>query len=184
MNDRIDGKATQSVSVGAGAGRGDAIVAKGRWSVECRDADGALVWTREIENLITTAGLNKILTEALKGSSYTAAWYAGLVDNSGFSAYDAADTLASHAGWTEFSNYTGNRKAITFGSAAGGVLASSAIATFTIGGAGTLDGLFVADVDTGTSGTLLSAGAFTGGDAPVASGYVVTATYQITLVSG
>lgn len=145
-----------------------------------------LVWEREIENLITTAGLNDVLTKYLKNGTTSAAWYVGLVDNAGFSAYNAADTLASHAGWTEWTDYTGNRKAITFGTAAGGVLASSSIATFTVSGATgteTLDGMFVCDVTSGTSGILLSEGAFTGGDAPVANGYVITATYQLTLAS-
>jgi hypothetical protein len=144
---------------------------------------GTLVeaWERTIDNLIPTAALNDILTKYLKNGTTSAAWYVGLVDNTSVS-YSAANTLASHT-WTEFTSYSGNRKAITFGTAAAGVLASSSIPTFTASGSGTLDGLFVCDAATGTSGVLLSEGAFTGGDAPVANGYVLTATYQLTLAS-
>lgn len=145
-----------------------------------------LVWERTIDNLLPTAALNDILTKYLKNGTTSAAWYVGLVDNAGFSAYAAGDTLASHAGWTEWADYSGTRKAITFGTAASGVLASSSIPTFTVAGATgteTLDGLFVCDATSGTSGVLLSEGAFTGGDAPVVNGYVLTATYQLTLAS-
>jgi hypothetical protein len=90
--------------------------------------------------------------------------------------------LATHAGWTEFTNYTGNRKAVTFGSptlADPSVINNSGSpSSFVIsGGGGTVAGAFLASVATGTSGILFSEGDFTGGDKIVASGDTVNVTY-------
>lgn len=161
----------------------DLLRAAGRWKVRCHDKDGNLVWTRHIKNLVTTQGLNALLDTLFDASGYTASWFAGLVSDSGFSAYAAGDTLASHAGWTEFTSYTGNRKAIAWGAAAAGVIASSSIGTFTASGTGTIKGLFVTSAETGTSGTLFAEGNFDEGDAPVASGYVITCSYELTIAN-
>ena len=48
------------------------------WEVVCYDSSGAEKWREVNENLVTTEGLNDILTKYLKGSSYTATWYVGL----------------------------------------------------------------------------------------------------------
>lgn len=161
----------------------DLLRACGRWRAQCRDKDGNLVWTRTIENLVTTQGLNALLDTLFDASGYTASWFAGLVSDSDFSAYAAGDTLASHAGWTEFTDYTGNRKAITWGAAAAGVIASSSIGTFTADDTGTVKGLFVTSAETGTSGILFAEGNFDEGDAPVASGYVITCSYELTIAN-
>lgn len=142
---------------------------------------------REMKNLVLTGGKNDLLDKYFGGSGYTAAWYAGLVSSVSFSAYAAGDTMASHAGWTEAGasnapNYTGNRPAITFGAASGGVKASSSIPTVTFSATGTVKGLFTTTVTTkdGTTGILYSAGNFTSGDAPVGNGYVMTLTFSAT----
>ena len=82
---------------------------QGRWDVVCRDKDGNVKWTDVIENLVTNAGLNHLLDVALSGASQITSWYVGLTDGTPTPA--AADTLASHSGWTEVTDYTGNRKA-------------------------------------------------------------------------
>jgi len=154
----------------------------GYYTAKCYDKDGNLKWEAKAPNLVTTAGKNDILTNQFKGSAYTAAWYIGLVDNSGFSAYAAADTMSSHAGWTESTVYSNaTRVAPSFGTASAGSLASTATA-FTINGAATLDGCFLTTVSTkgGTTGTLYSAGAFTGGDRTVANLDTLNITYTAT----
>ncbi|MEQ9643520.1 MAG: hypothetical protein RIM84_26105 [Alphaproteobacteria bacterium] len=72
--------------------------------------------------------------------------------------FAAADTLASHAGWTEFTSYTGNRQAITFGEPSSQSLVSSSDVSFSINGSGTVGGAFVCAAATGTSGVLYSEG--------------------------
>lgn len=140
-------------------------------------------WTDEHRNLVTTVGKNDLLDKYFKGSAYTAAFYVGLVDNASFSAYAAADTMSSHAGWLEsvaYSNAT--RPALTLGTpAAGSVDNSASRASFTINATATLDGAFVTTVSTksGTTGILYSCGAFSGGDRAVANGD--TLQVQVTL---
>ena len=127
------------------------------YRVECRDKDGRLKWTEIIENTVVTAGLNDLLTQYFKGAAYTAAWYMGL---KGTGSIVAADTLASHAGWTEVTAYTGTRQAPAFATAAAGSLAASAL-SFAMNGAYTVAGAFLCTVTSGTSGTLYGGGDFT-----------------------
>jgi hypothetical protein len=145
---------------------------------------GKLLWEETIKNIIVTVGLNDILDKYFKGSSYTAAWYVGLVDNAGWTAFAAGDTLASHSGWTEFTTYSGTRKALTLGTvSAGSVDNSASKASFTITTGGTLKGAFVATVTSGTSGTLYGEGAFTA-TRTVAIDDVLNVTITLTSASG
>ncbi len=127
-----------------------------RYQVECRDAEGNLKWTEDIENLVTTVGKTDIIDKYFKGSAYTAAFYCGL---KGTGSAAVGDTLASHAGWSEVTPYAGNRPAITFGTTTGGSNTANAVA-FTINATQTVAGAFICTVNTGTSGTLYSAGDF------------------------
>ena len=166
----------------AGNGPVELVGAKGRFHVKCFDADGNLKWEEESPNLVVNVGLQDMNTKYFSGSSYTAAWYLGLVTGPGSGVtYAASDTLASKS-WTEFTNYTGNRKLVTFGTATTAdpsVISNSASqAAYTISGAGgTVAGAFLCTVSTGTSGTLFSEGNFTGGDKIVASGDTLNVTY-------
>src|SRR4051812_14332533 len=103
---RLDG----SVQAGSGLGmtlglhntyryvaRGPVKGSDGRWRRK-------LKWVEEVPNLVTTEGLNDLLTKYLKGSSYTAAWFVALVNNAGFSAFANGDTAAQIGGsngWAE-----------------------------------------------------------------------------------
>lgn len=136
-------------------------------------------WSAGFANLITTAGKNDLWDKYLAGSSYTAAWYLGLVDNAGFSAYAAGDTMSSHAGWAESTAYSNStRVAVSWNAASSGSKASTASA-FTINATATLDGAFLTtgSAKGGTTGVLFSAGAFTGGDRSVANGDTLNVTY-------
>lgn len=126
------------------------------YKVECLDADGNLKWEEEYKNLVTTVGKTDIIDKYFKGSAYTAAWYLGL---KGAGSAVVGDTLASHAGWAEVNPYAGNRPGITFGSTAGGSNTANQV-SYTINGTATVAGAFVASANTGTAGTLYSAGDF------------------------
>lgn len=117
------------------------------------DAEGNLKWSEETSNLVVNQGKNDILDKYFKGSSYTAAWFLGL---KGTGTIAAGDTLASHAGWTEITGYTGNRKSITWGTAASQALSASSTVTFAINATVTIAGGFICTVATGTSGILYS----------------------------
>lgn len=127
-----------------------------RYEVVCIGADGVERWRDGFDNLVTTAGKTDLIDKYFKGSAYTAAWFLGL---KGTGSAAVGDTLASHAGWAEVTPYAGNRPAITFGTTSGGSNTATAV-SYTINASATVAGAFTASVNTGTSGTLYSAGDF------------------------
>lgn len=165
----------------------DGASAGGVYTVECRDSKGNLKWSDTFHNLVMNQGLQDMNAKYFSGASYSAAWFLGLVNGPGSgTVFAAADTLASHAGWTENTAYSGNRKAMTFGAATTAdpsVISNSASpVSFTMtSNAQTIAGAFLCSVDSGTSGVLFSAGDFTGGDKVVDSGDLLVVTYSFSL---
>lgn len=127
---------------------------------ECFDAEGNLRWEDTIHNLVTTVGKNDLLDKYFRGAAYTAAWFLGL---KGAGTAVVGDTASSHASWVEVTPYTGNRPAITFGAASGGICLGAEITfTTTVAGPVAVTGAFITSVATG-NGILYSAAEFTGG---------------------
>lgn len=169
----------------AGAKSREGLVGGGVFTVTCYDKDGNLKWENKAKNLVVNQGLQDMNAKYFKGVTYTAAWYLGLVTGPGPSTFAAADTLASKA-WTEFTNYSGNRKAVTFGTATTAdpsVIDNTASqASFSITGTATVAGAFLASVDTGTSGVLFSEADFESpGDRAVVSGDTLNVKYEFSL---
>lgn len=135
--------------------------------------NGLVVARREIHNLITTAGKNHALDVVFGNASPVAQvdpWYFGLINNTPSPVLLAADTLASHTGWAELepgTDYTGNRQEWDDADAASGAKATTSVATFPILTSKTVYGAFLASVASGTSGILMSEGAFTVSDVAV-----------------
>jgi len=127
------------------------------FKVECVGADGKVKWVEEFHNLVTTGGKNSLLDIYFDAATQITAWYLGL---KGTGSAAAGDTLASHAGWAEVTPYAGNRPAITFGEPSAGSLAASSAVSYAITGSATVAGAFIASANTGTTGTLYSAGDF------------------------
>lgn len=126
-----------------------------RYRFECFDRDGNLKWTEEVDNLVTTEGMNDMLDKYYKGSGYTGAHYLGLA-GSGTKA--AANTMGSHAAWSEVAAYAAaTRPAITWGTASAGSLAATGATAFSINGDATVAGAFIATNSTksGTTGVLV-----------------------------
>lgn len=149
---------------------------------KCYDREGNLVWREDnVHNLVVTTGLNNMLDEFLSGSSYTAAFYVGL-KSTGTAVL--ADTMASHASWTELTIYSeGTREALTFGAAAAGVAAGVTV-SFSINGSGTIGGTFITTDGTkaATAGTLIVAADFSSSHT-VESGYTLDDDITFTLAN-
>lgn len=152
-----------------------------RYEIECFDGFGNLKWRDAFYNLVTTAGHNDNLTQYFKGSSYTAAWYVGLTD--GTPSFNAADTMSSHAGWSEVTGYSESvRQTLTLGTASSGSIDNSASkATFSINATVTVGGAFAVTDSTkgGTTGTLYGGGAFSA-DRSAVSGDTITVTITLS----
>lgn len=172
-------------AVGRNVGMIEGAEAHGHYVIECRDADGNVKWTEDIENLVTTVGKNDALDKYLAGSAYTAAWYLGLISSASYGVGPAVgDTAASHAGWTEDQGYSqAARPTASFSAASGGSKALASAAVFSINANTTIKGCFLISNSTkgGTTGTLYSAGLFTGGDKVVQNGDTLNVSYTASL---
>lgn len=163
------------------------------YAVTCRDAAGNLLWTERIKNIVVTEGLDDVLSKYFEGSTYTAAWFVGLVDNASWTAFAATDTAAKITttanppttnGWQEWTDYDeANRQTLTLGTASGGSIDNVGnLATFTINDTGTLKGVFLVSTNTkgGTTGVLFGEVAFGSTQAVVATNVIEV---QITLTA-
>lgn len=142
-----------------------AAIFGGHWNIKCRDKHGNLKWEDTIENIVVNQGLNDLLDVTLSGATQDTTWFVGLL--SATPTVAAGDTLASHAGWTEVTAYDEvNRVAwVDAGASSQAITNAASPAVFTISANGTdVGGAFLAGVNTGTSGRLFAAGAFTAGN--------------------
>ncbi len=153
----------------------------GIFHARCFDAFGHLRWEDYAFNAGTIEGLNNMLDVQFHGVAATGTWYIGLITGTGTLA--EADTLASHAGWTEGTDYTGNRKEWTEGAANNKVITNAATVDFAINNTMTTKGAFLASSVSGTTGTLFCTAAWTGGDQAVANGDTLKVTYTLTLAN-
>ena len=197
MNQEIMGGSDTSVAVmNCFPGAVESAIGEGVYHIVCRDADGNVKWESDAPNLIVSVGKQLAFDTLLRGSAYTVTGpFLGLISGTPTPAY--ADTMVTHAGWTEFTNYTVGGSAVrgtaAFAAAtsATSVTTSSATAiTYTITGAGgSVGGCFLVlgtgavNTQGSTAGTLYSAGAFTTGTKTVSATDTITVTYSTTLTS-
>jgi hypothetical protein len=191
-SEKVDAQDSAGVTLIRGGNADEQVNITGSYEVKCLDAEGNLKWEDTIKNLVVTVGKNDLLDVYLGASTQTTTWYMGLVDNASFSAYAAGDTLASHAGWLEYLNYTisgssTNRATAAWNAASAGSKASTAT-TFTISGAGgTVLGALMCTTQArntssnGGAGILYSAGTFTGGSRAVTAGDTLLVTYTASV---
>lgn len=150
----------------------------GVFEIVCMDRDGRIKWRETAHNLVTNEGLNQMLNVQLHGTTQVSPWYVGL---KGAGTVAAGDTLASHAGWSEITDYTGDRQEYVEAEASSQSITNSANkASFAITGTVTVAGAFLATVASGTAGILLCAVDFSSSK-NLASGDTLDVTYTIPL---
>lgn len=155
----------------------------GRFHIE-KWRDGKMVDRWDITNDITNEGKNLLFDVMFNDTTAIAnsAWCIGLISNTSYSALAASDTMASHAGWTEFTGYTqSTRVAWGSGAAASQSVTNASPATFDINASGTVKGIFVTSQNSksGTSGKLWSTALFAA-DVPVSNGDQLRITYTVS----
>jgi len=182
---------SNTMAIGAAAQRKAGVRAdrslSSHYHIEARDPQGSLKWTDDFDNLVTNEGLDDSLTQHLKGSNYSAAWYVGLL--SATPTFIAGNTMGTHAGWTEVVAYDeAVRQTLTLGAVSGQSVSNTASpAVFTISTNGTdIGGAFVAlhsakAADSGyNTGVLYGGGAFTAGNKSLDDGDTLTVTITMT----
>jgi len=178
-----------SANVQKSKGVAEGIKGGGVFTVECFDKDGNHKWTAKSPNLVVNVGLADMNDKYFSGSGYTATWYLGLYGAASSNNPAAGDTMASHAGWTEVTDYSqSTRPAATFGAATTAdpsvIDNSGSVAVFSINNTVTVGGAFLTSNNTkgGTTGILFSASDFQApGDRNVVSGDTLNVTYQFSL---
>ena len=171
---------------------GETAQATGKYHVECHDKDGNLKWTAESKNLVVNVGLQYMAGTALTSVAQITTWYLGLYGAGASNTPAAGDTMSSHAGWTEYVNYSNATRVaatlVTATTANPSVVTNTASpAVFNINGAGgTVGGAFLTSgsAKSGTAGTLFSAADFgSPGDRAVVSGDTLSVTYTFSLAA-
>ena len=136
---------------------------KGRFKVKIFDKTGRLKDKFDLHNGIVDVGKDKILDVMFGAVAKPTDWYIGLLDGASPTLSDA-DTMASHAGWSENQNYSeAVRQTWDEAAASGEEMVSNSEATFSIDtDTQTIGGLFIVDDSTkgGAGGTLWSTGLF------------------------
>lgn len=184
--DRLSKGLAAAIMVIGGMGHHEAhskVGLHGQWQVD-HYRQGQFVQKLDFPNDITNEGKNTLFEVMFHDGTQIAAssWFIGLISNSGYSALAAADTMASHAGWTEFTAYTqGTRVAWGPGAAASQSITNSSPATFDINASGTVKGIFLVSNSTksGTTGKLWATALFAA-DVPVSNGDQLRATYTVS----
>ena len=177
MKINFDIKKLRKGQVGSGAKLG------GVFHVQCICPDGSLRWEDITENIVVNEGLQHILDVLFNGDDSANVnidpWYVGLTD--GTPTVAAGDTLASHGGWVEFTDYTGNRQAYVGVRSSQTMTNTASKAAFPIDtDSSTIGGAFFASVASGSDGILLSGAAFTGGDKAADDGDTLNVTYTFS----
>lgn len=143
--------------------------------------DGKTIHEERIPNGVTNVGKDGILDSFFRNQAPPTNWYIGFINNAGFSAVADTDTMASHAGWAEFTTYSeATRPEWVTGAAASQSITNGTPATFNITGTATLQGVFITTDNTksGVVGVLWATALFTG-TIPVTNGDIIKITYTV-----
>ena len=188
---KLTAKATDTAACGliTNPGSSEGLKATGRFLIECYDKDGNLKWADESKNLVVNVGLQYMAGSALTSTAQITTWYVGLYGAGASNTPAATDTMSSHIGWTENTNYSeSTRVAATFAAATNAnpsvVTNSASKAQFTMNATTTVGGAFLTSGSAkgGTTGTLFSAADFQSpGDRSVVSGDILLVTYTFSL---
>ncbi len=139
------------------------------YDVECFGSDGILKWRESFDNIVMTTGKNWYLQQGLVSAVASPLMYVGLVGTRSWSAYAAADTQPSHAGWVEVGTVYSNGTRVQWnpGAVASGTVDNSASkAVFAITASEAVRGGFMTtgsnkgNPDQGSLGTIIGAGDF------------------------
>ena len=158
------------------------IALGGTFNVQCVGSDGRQKWQTLAHNMVVDVGIQHILDIIFTGAGgQVSTWYVGVGDEN--PAVASTDTMGSHGGWTEFSEYSeGARQAWVETRSGNGLSNSGSKAAFSINASSTAGGAFLTSNSTvsGTEGTLMCFASFTAGNQSVESGDTLNVQYDFS----
>ena len=196
--ERMNAVSTGDATILRGSAFQEKLSVKGKYTVVCRGKDGNVKWQDTIDNVVTDIGANLMLDTFLGGAQNTA-YFLGLISSVGYTTPPAVgNTMTSHTGWSEAGNGTNYPNWSTPASNARGTCAwaaagsrakalSAALSFIIATNGGTVKGCFIVTgsgavaTNNNTSGTLYSAGLFTGGDKVVSIGDTLQVSYSTSV---
>ncbi|MCK4500153.1 hypothetical protein KAU11_06620 [Candidatus Babeliales bacterium] len=141
--------------------------------------DGKCIHRERLKNGVTNIGKDSVLDYSFRNQTQPTNWYVGIIDTGATEA--AADTMASHAGWTYVTTYDeATRPEWVTVAAASQSISNTTTADFTFNATETLYGVFITSVNTksGATGILWATAAFSS-EIPVISGDILKITYTV-----
>lgn len=133
--------------------------------------------------MVTTEGLNNFLDTYIGDLSKVNTWYVGLVSVTSFTGFAITDTMASHAGWTEYTDYSETtRPILALGDPSAGVMNNPITIDFTPNNDVSVVGYFITSVATkgAATGYLPIQGYFAEGTSAFKAGNLSKFTFTIT----
>lgn len=159
----------------------------GRFRLRFSHPKRGLVWDLDLANGVTTQGATHLLARGFKAAP-AQSWYLGVISAAGYSAVSAADTHASHAGWSEFvAVAAAARPPWSVGPPQGGRIASAAAQPIQVSADGSVRGVFLASASplgSVASTGFLYATAVAAANYAVSAGGVLSVTYSLTARPG
>lgn len=182
--DKLTFKESFGAQLLRGPSMSDKVEPKGVWMWEHWRA-GEIIKKWPTKNMVLNAAKNSMLDVFFNGATAVAAasWFKGLISSASYTAINAADTMASHSGWTEFTGYSQSTRPLwTQGSAASQAITNASPVVFSITSSGTVKGGFIVSNSTksGTSGLAWCATLFPS-DTVVANLDELRTTYTLSL---
>lgn len=172
---------------------------KGRYVVQ-HYRNGERINEYHFDNGITDEGKDKLLNVMFDSGTQITSWFAGIINNSGFTAladddtYDDIDQAGN--GWDEFQAYTDTnngastttRPLVNFDPASAQSITNGTVANYAVTGTATIKGIFLVGGIAGAQtkgdhapgGTLWNTALFSGGDVAVESGDTLKVTYTVS----
>lgn len=149
-----------------------------------KDLNDYVITDWEQPNITADVGIEALLDAFfLEGDQTGVEFFIGLVNNAAFTGFSAAHTMASHATWAEFVNYSESTRPQWLPSAADdrAVVNDADTVDFSINDTGVLRGVFVCtdEVKTGTDGILWAMVEFDTTKA-VSNGSILRLTYTVS----
>lgn len=162
------------------------VAVTGKWRFVGRRVDGSVKWVEDVDNLVVDEGLNDMADVYFHSATATAeaSWFVGLTTGTNTPA--AGDTMASHAGWTEWTTYDeAARQAWGHAAPTVKIVTNSTPLTYTSSSdTQTVGGGFLTSVTTkgGSTGKLFNMAAFASNKS-LDTGETVDVTVTITMSS-